>query len=309
MSISRRFVSGAELRVGQSEGDESALVLSGRAVGYNRLSLPGIPARGCRERIAPGAFRDSLAVEPVTADFNHSNEFLTLGTTKNRTLQLDDKADGLYFRINLNSKVQVHRDLHELVKAGTLSECSFSFGEPEDSWSDEIDDEDRSHYSLRTVKRAKLYGISIVAAPAYSDGATNVQARSIAYAFGRPAKPLTTTEARALRVRCADIARRMKQDEATFIAEQGRQFGFKQVRVGPGESDFAFLPMTAEESLEHLKRRAAVVGAEIREQHLQYLREQIERERRSPSGTFDPEQRCMVPTLELLEKELASYGE
>jgi hypothetical protein len=101
------------------------------------------------------------------------------------------------------------------------------------------------------------------------------------------------------RARAAEV--RIKNDEMRYIAEEGRKFGFKQVRTGEGDADLAFLPMTAEEHLEHLKRRCAEVGRDI-------LQQRIEEERKHPTGTWDIKQRAFVPTIELLQKEYDKYA-
>lgn len=272
MEKQRRFVTGAQLSIRDSQGDEGALVISGRAVGYGCLSVPNVPFSGARERIAPGAFRDSLATgRPVTADYNHSNENLLLATTKNGTLQLDDRADGLHFRINLNSRVQAHRDIHELVRAGTLSECSFAFGNVDDDWSDGFDDEDRSPFQLRTVRKAVLYGISIVNSPAYPDGATSATARSLrslAYAIGPTPRPgvFTAAELRALRERAVRIGKEIAYQQTLDAVERSKRTGFKEVRIGPNPWDVRFEVMSEAEYDAHLRRKAHRLGEEIHEQ-------------------------------------------
>jgi hypothetical protein len=65
------------------------------------------------------------------------------------------------------------------VKRGDLSECSFAFivdGEDGQSFSSP----DRNGLLTRTIKRAKLLDVSVVASPAYGNGATSVDARSAA---------------------------------------------------------------------------------------------------------------------------------
>ena len=306
MNRDRRFVTGgAELRVGESQGDETATMVFGRAIAYNRLSVSGVPYAGARERITAGAFRDSLASsQPVIADFNHSMDYLPLGSTKNGTLHLDDRADGLHFELRLNPKIQMHRDVHQLVKDGTLSELSFTFGDAEDSWSSGIDDEDRT-FQLRTVKRATLYGISLVNSPAYS-GVTSAQARSMAYAF---APSVRRASSAALRAKAAEIGRHIKNDAINYTAEQIGIYGCKEVRVGPNPWDVAFVPLTPEQSLVYLKHRAAQAGAEIRRQHVEYLTQELVAERANPTNVWDERERLYRPRLEVLEKELAALLE
>jgi len=162
----------AELRVGASD---DAMVIEGRAISYNKVSSTYI-APGCREKIAPGCFRGSIGKSDVVALVNHDSSQI-LGRTSNGTLKLDDSGDALRFSIRLNPNVQAHRDIHSLVKDGTLHGCSFAFFSDEDDWENGID-EDGKRCRIRTVKRGRLQDVSVVTVPAYGNGATDAQARS-----------------------------------------------------------------------------------------------------------------------------------
>jgi uncharacterized protein len=172
-----RFVEGAELRA--SQGDEGALVIDGRAIKYGALSELNVPAPDARERIAPGAFAESLKARNVVADYNHSTEYLPLGNTANRTLELFDTPEALTFTLRLNPKIQAHRDIHELVKAGTMNCCSFAFNCTDDEWVSV------QGTSVRTVKKGNLFAITLTPSPAYGNGATVASARSLAYRFAQ----------------------------------------------------------------------------------------------------------------------------
>lgn len=280
MEKQQRFVTGAQVSARDSQGDESALDVAFRAVGYGCLSVPNVPFQGCRERFVAGAFRDSLASgRPVVADYNHSNEFLILGTTKNGTLELDDRADGLHGVIHLNARVQAHRDIHQLVKSVTLSEMSFAFGNAEDEWSDGFDPDDRSTFQLRTVKRATLYGVSLVHSPAYA-GATSATARSLrslAYAIGPSPRPsvFSASELRAARALAARIGKEIAYQQTLDTVERSKRTGFKEIYVGPNPWDVRFDPMTEAEHLIYLRRKVDKVGEEIlREFECEFAREE-----------------------------------
>lgn len=307
MKQDRRFILNAELRAGMSEGDEPALVIDGRAVGYDKLSLAGVPFAGCKERIRPGAFAASLASgRTVLANYNHENACLPLGSTRNGSLILHDIASsGLHFELRLDRKVSLHRDLHRLVQNGTVGECSFEFGVPDggDEYTDLVDDEDRCH-QLRSVKQAELYAITLTPSPAYGNEATFAAARSLAYSFGTARRPTMSTA--ELRKQVAAIAARIKNDAVNYTAEQIGIYGCKEVRVGPNPWDVAFVPLTPEESLAHLKHRAAQAGAEIRRQHIDYLTQELAAERTNPTNAWDERERLYRPRIEVLEKELAA---
>lgn len=163
-----------ELRA-ESQGDELALV--GRAVTYNRISSNEISSN-VRERIMPDAFADTLDDddEDVKALVNHSSDRV-LGRRANGTLQLRDNADFLGVRIQLDPAVQWHRDIYQQVKRGDLNEMSFAFRCDDESYDPGTDD-DGKRCTIRSVKRAKLFDVSLVTSPFYGDGATVMQARS-----------------------------------------------------------------------------------------------------------------------------------
>jgi len=303
MTKDLRFVTyGAELR--GSEGDEGALVVDGRVIGYGKVSLPGVPFANCREMFMPGSLTDSLASgRVVLANYNHEHAYLPLGSTKNGSLVLHDiPSSGIHFELRLDPKVSQHRDIHQLVKNGTVNECSFEFGVPPggDEWTDWEDPEDRSHWQLRSVKRAELYAITLTPTPAYSNQATFAAARSLAYALGpiRPTKPLTPAELRALKQRLADISVRMTNDAALDAVERSKKTGWKEVRIGPGEADVRFEPMTTEEFDRHLRARAEAAGAEIRQQV-----EESDRETGYRPVVWDTQQRCYVPVFRAWDKQ------
>jgi uncharacterized protein len=294
MKQDRRFVTGgAELRAGQSQGDEGALVVTGRAIAYGKRSIRGVPCAGARETIARGAFRESLAKQPVCADYNHSLDFLPLGSTKNGTLRLDDRDDGLHFELRLNPKIKSHADIYQLVKDGTLSELSFAFGNATDAWSNTTDDEDKSPVMLRTVRKADLYGISLVNSPAYT-GVSYAEARSMAYAFGPAVRPKMSDA--QLRARVAELGRQIEYDSAMDAVERSRRTGFIAVRTGPGEADIRYEVMTDEEYRRHLRRRADALGRQIRADILQSESEE-------PTFCWDERQGIWVSRLEQLLKE------
>ncbi len=275
MNQDRRLVLNGELRASQGE---QMMIVDTRVVKYGALSLPGVPFPGARERFAAGTFTDSLrSGQNVTADYNHSTDFLPLGTTKNGTLEIFDTPESLNCRIHLDANVQAHRDIHRLVETGTLSECSLAFGEPEDSWSDEKEPDGRA-YVLRTVKRAKLYGISLVMNPAYSDGATSAQARalrSLAYAGAapQPRSSLTTAELRRvveqlgrdidLRRRAERAGREIEYQKDLDAVERSRKTGFIWRQTGSGPFAGFFDVMSDEEFDDYLLRKAEAAGKQI----------------------------------------------
>jgi HK97 family phage prohead protease len=157
-----------------SQGEE--FVLAGRAVSYNEVSSNEL-ATGLRERIMPGAFRDALAADDLDCKclFNHDASQI-LGRTKNGTLTLSDRADGLYMRVQLDKNNSRHRDIYASVKRQDADEMSFAFTSDDEDYTD-------AEYNgvackVRNIRKAQLFDVSVVTSPFYGKGATAVVARS-----------------------------------------------------------------------------------------------------------------------------------
>lgn len=136
--------------------------LEGYAAVYNQQSRQIHDWNGAYvERIAPGAFRQTLeANEDVLMFFNHQTD-MPLARTKSGTLTLRSDRNGLKFTASMPDTT-LGNDVVELLRRGDLTgEMSFGFIVEEDSWS-----KDRSE---RVVKRAKLLEISVVTDAAYPD--------------------------------------------------------------------------------------------------------------------------------------------
>jgi uncharacterized protein len=165
----RRAAEGLQRRAIEFRADGNDFSISARAIKYGAISQD---LGGFVERIAPGCFTDSINNgDEVVCLVDHDTK-LILGRTRNGSLSINDSPSEMRFRCKLNKNVQAHRDLYELVKDGTLSECSFSFSCDKQSW------DESGAVPLRTVQHGKLYDVSVVALPAYSNGATLAEARA-----------------------------------------------------------------------------------------------------------------------------------
>ena len=127
---------------------------------------------GVTESIDPHAF-DSVLSDDVRALIDHETR-LVLGRTGPHTLRMRVDGKGLWCDIDLNECDTDATNLYARVQRGDVSQCSFGF---------EILDEEpeyREDGSVHwTIKRVKLYEVSVVTFPAYKD--TSVQARKAEY--------------------------------------------------------------------------------------------------------------------------------
>lgn len=158
--MEKRYIN-ANVEVRADESNEK-LTLKGYAIRYNEKSK--LLGYGFEEVISQGAFSESLKKRNIIALNNHDTNQL-LGTTQANTLRLEDRADGLYFELDL---LESRKELYELVKRGDIAGMSFGFTCTDEIYkrSGEID--------VREVKKGELFEISVVHTPAYPS--TNVVA-------------------------------------------------------------------------------------------------------------------------------------
>lgn len=123
---------------------------------------------GMEETIDPHAFDETIG-DDIRCLTNHKSE-LVLGRTKAGTLTLELDDVGLFGRVRINPKDSQAVDLYERVRRGDVDQCSFGFDILEQEY-----DYRQDGSVLTTLKRIKLYEVSVVTFPRYED--TYVQAR------------------------------------------------------------------------------------------------------------------------------------
>lgn len=149
----------------QTREENGKIYICGYFAVYNSIYNIG---HGLSESIAPGAF-DETITDDIRGLVNHDTT-LVLGRTTvgTLTLRLDEK--GLYGEIEINQADSDAMNLYSRVKRGDVSQCSFGFEILEE------DTEYREDGSIHwTLKKVKLYEVSVCTFPAYED--TSVEAR------------------------------------------------------------------------------------------------------------------------------------
>ncbi len=126
---------------------------------------------GATESISETAFDGALA-DDIRCLIDHETR-LVLGRNKAGTLELKTDSRGLWGEVKINPNDQDAVNLYERVKRGDVDQCSFGF----DILDEEFEDRgDTVHW---TVRKVKLYEVSVVTFPAYDD--TSVTARKAQY--------------------------------------------------------------------------------------------------------------------------------
>lgn len=151
---------------------------------------------GATESVAPTAFDGALG-DDIRCLIDHETR-LVLGRNTAGTLALRVDERGLWGRVEINEKDTDAMNLYARVERGDVSQCSFGF---------EILDEETEYQAGGsvhwTIKKVKLYEVSVVTFPAYKD--TGVQARKDEFAQMKQRK---AEEFRA------KMMRRLKKDGA-----------------------------------------------------------------------------------------------
>ena len=168
-----------ELTEVRAEGAGNGMTFGGFAWRYGEASLP-LPFI---ERIAPGAFTRTLkSKNDIRAYYNHNDELL-LGSSRAKTLRIDDRAEGGFVEIDLPD-TELGRSTAYHIRRGDIQGMSFGFSTVRDAWSGDG--------AERTLNEVRLHEVSVVS--------------------GVPAYPTTTASVRNIRV----IAKRSDIDADTL---------------------------------------------------------------------------------------------
>lgn len=127
---------------------------------------------GATESIDPAAFDGALS-DDIRALIDHETR-LVIGRNTAGTLELKIDSHGLWGRTKINLNDQDALNLYARVERGDVNQCSFGFDILEEVT--DYRDDGSIHW---TIKKVKLYEVSVVTFPAYQD--TSVSARKQEY--------------------------------------------------------------------------------------------------------------------------------
>lgn len=151
--------------------DENSRVIAGM-IPYNSYSEN---LGGWYEKLAPGCFSKTIREQEDIRMICEHNDNLILARTKNGSLKLEDREDGLYFEFE-SPNTTLGNDTLIQVRDGLIAGMSFGMI----VYNENYDYEDNKE--VRTVLEARLLELSIVySMPAYPS--TLVYTRSLSSAF------------------------------------------------------------------------------------------------------------------------------
>lgn len=125
-----------------------------------------------REKVATGAF-DECDMSDVIFNYNHCGR--VYARTRNDSLALEVKEDGLHMRATLMPEDNGHAELYRDIQSGLIDKMSFAFHVKASSY-EYTEREGEPTIELRTITEIdKLYDVSAVDIPAYDT--TSISAR------------------------------------------------------------------------------------------------------------------------------------
>lgn len=150
------------------ETDDGKRFLTGYAVVWEKKSNVLGYWMKFREQFKQGAFVESLMNDDQRFLFSHDTAKV-LGRTKNKTLTLEEDNIGLRFDLELPDTT-LGDDTYKSIKRGDIDGVSFGFQKIIDEY-----EEFENDVTLRTVTKAKLLEVSVVAFPAYPDSTVSAR--------------------------------------------------------------------------------------------------------------------------------------
>jgi HK97 family phage prohead protease len=147
-----------------------------------------------REKIDKEAFKEADMTDVI---FNYNHGGRVFARTRNNSLKLEVKSDGLHMKATLKKQDRGHEELYSDIQSGLVDKMSFAFTVKESKF-EVIENKEGPSVEIRTITKVeKLYDVSAVDIPAYDS--TSISARK---AFNAESKE---REAESLRI-ANDIA-------------------------------------------------------------------------------------------------------
>ena len=144
--------------------DDAPDKLSGYAIVFNVLSEPIFGL--FKERVMPEALEKTLKEDDQLCLWGHDAMYV-LGRKSANTLDLRVDDKGLYFEVT-PPNTNWARDLVESVHRGDINQMSFGFKVFDERWIQDKETIKEHGMPIREILVIKLYEISIVSFPAYS---------------------------------------------------------------------------------------------------------------------------------------------
>ena len=155
-----------EFDIRRAGEDNNEMYVEGVAVSFNKPTvLFSIGNLDYLEQVDSKAFELTDMTDVI---FNYNHQGKVVARTRNKTLQLEVKTDGLHIKARLDG-TEEGRKLYEEIQGGYIDRMSYAYSVIKDDY-DEI-------RNMRTILQiGKLYDVSAVDQPAYES--TNIHTRN-----------------------------------------------------------------------------------------------------------------------------------
>lgn len=159
------------------ENEERGHILTGRPIVFGqRTDL------GYYDEIIEASALSETDLKDVRFLLNHNTDMVPMARSRNNnensTMQMSVGPEGMDIRVDLDTENNADsRTLYSAVERGDLSGMSFMFSIDKDSW----EDVDSEHPTRHIESIAKVFEVSAVTFPAYSQ--TSIQARGLSDAL------------------------------------------------------------------------------------------------------------------------------
>lgn len=166
-----RNFSGFEIRAKDTEEkDNDEMIIEGVACVFDKptvlFEVEGIEYKEVVDKRA----LDDADISDVIFNYNHGGR--VYARTRNDSLHLEVKEDGLHVRVSLNPEDEGHKELYRDIKSGLIDKMSYCYIVSDDGF-----DYDVETHTRRITSIKKLFDVSAVDIPAYDS--TSISARSV----------------------------------------------------------------------------------------------------------------------------------
>lgn len=158
-----------EIRAAESADEAKDLILEGVAIVFDSPTIINDGYGSSYTEVIKSGSLDRADITDVHLFYNHDLDKVPLARTP-KTMELTVSPVGLNFKATLPN-TESAREVHEAVKRGDLTGCSFAFTVPDGGDSYDPETNTRTIFEI-----SKLYECSIVPFPAYPQ--TSVEARA-----------------------------------------------------------------------------------------------------------------------------------
>lgn len=146
-----------------TDQENGKLIVEGKAITYDDETVLFRDGEiEYKEIIKRGAF-EGADLKDAFFKYNHDDNVMVMARYKNKTLEFEEREDGVYIRAELANTTAGH-DLYELIKRGDIDKMSFAFTIKEESY-------DRETRTWTVAKIDKIYDVAAVPVPAYENTA------------------------------------------------------------------------------------------------------------------------------------------